>query len=217
VKNRLIPLVMTLLIVGSVVVATVLFADRERERYQAVQRVRAARSEIHLIFRMHHRAGPIADETYRIENVDGVSTAGYAAVNRGGLKITVDSLPHQTHEVAFLFGQLVQDGIWQLTTKPPRGDTSTSYTGEVAQLINRERGSRRVTFTDTQKWATTGGHQFKIKLDKRKPLPDLLRMDSTVLVDPHYEKVVRDFLAFGSSPFRARVAAAQARLRRSHS
>ncbi len=215
-RTRLIPLIMTLLIVGAVAVASLLFANNERERYQAVQRVRAARSEIHLVFRMRHRSGPIADETYRIENIDGVSTAAYAAVNRTGVKITVDSLPHKTHEVAFLFGQLVQDGIWNLTTKPPRGDTSTSYTIEVAQLVNRESGSRRVTFTDPHYWATTGGHQFKIKLDKHKPLPDLLRMNSTVLVDTRYEKVVHDFREFGSPAFRAKVADAQTRLRGMH-
>ena len=105
-------------------------------------------------------------------------------------------------DVAYLFGQTVQDGYWDLGDQPPRGDTSTQYTISVKQLVDGQHGEHQFTFTDPQYWATTGGHQFHITLDRNKPVPDLVSMKSTVIVEPRYGKLVDDILEFGSPGFR---------------
>jgi len=50
-------------------------------------------------------------------------------------------------------------------------------------------------------------------LSKNKPLPNLLALTSTTLVEPRYEKIVEDFREFGPQSFRDKVAAAQTRLK----
>lgn len=157
--------------------------------------------------------GPIALEEYRMDDQSGLSTSEYRAVNRKGLTIRVEALPHETTDVPFLFDKLVQAGIWELRSKPPRGDTSTSYAVDVYQLTDGKHGSHAFGFTDPHYWATTGGHQYTIHLDRDKPVPNLLSMSSTVLVEPRYQKIVDAFVGYGSDAFRAKVAAAQEKLR----
>jgi hypothetical protein len=152
-----------------------------------------------------------------MSDIDGLSKSRYRALGRSGLAITIDERPRVTIDegpnVAFLFQQAVLDGIWELPSRPPRGDTSTHYTIEVYQLTGDRHGSHRFEFTDPHYWATTGGHQFHITLAKNKPVPDLLTLSSTTLVEPRYEKLVADFREFGPQSFRDKVAAAQTRLR----
>jgi len=96
---------------------------------------------------------------------------------------------------------------------PPRGDTTVSYTIAVYQLTDNQSGEHTFTFTDPHYWATTGGRQYHIHLDKDKPLPDLLTLRSTSFAEPRYGKIVHDFDAFNPPGFRATLAAARAKLR----
>jgi len=196
----------------AVVLGVWFFATHEAGRYAATSRVAASPSEIRMSLTINRKNGPIASEEYRMDDRTGESTSEYRAVNRKGLAIRVDVLPREATDVPFLFDKLVSDGIWELGTKPPRGDTATSYTVEIYQLTNGKHGSHEFSFTDPHYWATTGGHQYTIHLDRNKPVPNLLQMSSTVLVEPRYAKIVDAFLDYGSEAFRAKVAAAQSKL-----
>lgn len=179
--------------------------------------VLASRSELRLAMLVRHDTGPISEEDYSMSDIDGLSGSSYRAIGRNGVQITIEERPRKTIEdgpdVAYFFQQAVADGIWDLQSKPPRGDRSTHYTIDVYQLTGSQHGAHRFEFTDPRYWATTGGHQFHIVLSKDKPLPDLLRLSSTTLVDPRYAKVVDDFRAFGPQSFRQKIAAAQSRLK----
>ncbi len=198
------------------VVLTVWFftTSREAGRYAQTQRVLTSPSEIRMQLTIHRQSGPIVVEEYRLDDQSGLSTSEYRAVNRKGDSIRVEALPREATDVPFLFDKLVQDGVWELRSKPPRGDTATSYAVAVYQLTNGQHGSHGFTFTDPHYWATTGGHQYTIHLDRDKPVPDLLRMSSTVIVEPRYQQIVNAFEAYGSEAFRAKIAAAQDKLRR---
>ncbi len=188
--------------------------SRESRRYAETQRVATSPSEIRMRLTIHRLNGPIAVEEYRLDDLSGLSTSEYRAVNRKGLSIRVFwALPRETTDVPFLFDHLVQDGVWELRSKPPRGDTATSYAVDVYQLTNGQHGSHAFAFTDPHYWATTGGHQYTIHLDRNKPVPDLLSLSSTVLVEPRYQKIVNAFEAYGDDAFRAKIANAQDKLR----
>ncbi|MGP6157737.1 MAG: hypothetical protein ACLPYS_09580 [Vulcanimicrobiaceae bacterium] len=189
-----------------------LFRANESGRYAAARHVAELPSAIRLSLVVRHKSGAIAEEEYRMADINGVSSSQYRAVGRNGEAIKVDSLPRETYDVSFFFEKTVSDGIWQLSSRPPRGDTSTSYAIDVYQLTGGQHGSRSITFTDPHYWATTGGHQFHIVLDKNKPVPNLLQLSSTVPVEPRYQKLVDDFRSFGSDEFRSKVAAIVARL-----
>jgi hypothetical protein len=191
------------------------FAIEHSDEYAAVRKVARSHSDIKLGMQIHHTDGPISDEYYQMEDVDGVSTSEYRAVGRNGTTVKVDALPRQTFDVAFLFDRAVADGIWELADRPIRGDATTRYTVDIYQLTNGKHGSHHFSFTDPHYWATTGGHQFHIHLDKNKPVPDLLRMSSTVTVEPRYERLVGDFLTFGTAQFKEKIAQAQAKIRTS--
>jgi hypothetical protein len=189
-----------------------LFKANESGRYDAARRIAESPSAIRLSMVVRHKIGAIAEEDFRMADINGASSSQYRAVARNGLAIKLDSLPRETYDVSFFFEKTVVDGIWELASRPPRGDTATSYAIDVYQLTAGQHGTRRFSFTDPHYWATTGGHQFHIKLDKNKPVPNLLELSSTVLVEPRYQKLVDDFRAFGSPEFRAKIAAIQARL-----
>jgi len=197
--------------------AYAVFQTTVEQRLKGAHRVLVARSELKLTMTVRHTTGPIEEEDYAMSDIDGLSKSRYRALGRSGLQITIDERPRVTIEdgpnVAFFFQQAVLDGVWDLTNRPPRGDTRASYTVEVYQLDGNQHGSREFTFTDPHYWATTGGHQFHLTLAKGKPLPDLLTMTSTTLVEPRYEKIVEDFRTFGPQSFRDKIAAAQMRLK----
>ena len=86
---------------------------QEGGRYAATRRVAASPSEIRMSLTIHRQNGPIALEEYRIDDMSGLSTSEYRAVNRKGLSIRVEALPRETTDVPFLFDQLVQDGVWE--------------------------------------------------------------------------------------------------------
>jgi hypothetical protein len=192
------------------------FQQTQTGRYEAARSVLAQRSEIRLRMTVRYDKGPLASEEYQMSDIEGTSGVRYTAIGRGGTQITIDERPRRTLEqganVAFLFDELVQHGIWELRSKPPRGDTATHYDIEIAQVSGSGHGSREIVFTDPHYWATTGGHQFHITLAKNKPIPDLLNLSSTVLVEPRYGELVAAFRAFGPPSLRAKMAAARVRL-----
>ena len=214
-RNPIPPLILIVALLG-LAGAYAFFQSSLVPRYAASRHVLASRSELKIAMRVRHVRGPIAQEDYAMSDVEGVSSSSYRALGRGGLQITIAERPRKTLEdgpnVAYFFQQAAADGVWELRSKPPRGDTSTSYAIDVYQLTGPDHGSHRFTFTDPRYWATTGGHQFTLHLDKNKPVPDLLRMSSTTLVEPRYAKLVDDFRAFGPDSFRKKVAQARARL-----
>ena len=215
-RIRPIPTFIVLAVIVGLIGMWQLFERTESGRYEAARKVRQSRSEIRMELDITHQKGPIASESYRISDIEGVSAVRYSAANRSGITVHVDAPARKTKEygsdVAYMFGQAVQDGIWDLQDRPPRGDTSTTYTISVSQVVNGQSGQHRFTFTDPHYWASTGGHQFEIKLDKNKPVPDLVQMKSTALVEPRYGKLIADFTTFGSPGFRSTVAAQREKL-----
>ncbi len=202
----------TLAAILAVALGWLLFSKTESNRYEAARKVATAYSDERLGLVISYAAGPIQSETYRMEDRNGVSTSEYHVSGRNGLTINVTTLPQETFDVSFFFEKAVADGIWDLRSRPPRGSAAERYTIDVYQLNAGQHGSHAFTFTDPHYWATTGGHQFTIHLDRNKPVPDLLRMSSTTLVEPRYGKLIEDFTSFGTPTFRQKVAAARARV-----
>ena len=197
-------------------VAYAYFGATQTGRYEASRSVLNQRSEIRLAMTVRYDAGPLAQEDYRMSDIEGTSRIAYRVLGRNGVQIPIEERPRPTLEpgadVAFLFDELVADGIWELRSKPPRGDTRRHYTVEIAQVAGQGHGSHRFEFTDPHYWATTGGHQFHITLDRNKPVPDLVQLSSTTLVEPRYEKLVAAFRGFGPPSLRSKIVAARARL-----
>ncbi|HEY0381389.1 MAG TPA: hypothetical protein VGC72_04255 [Candidatus Elarobacter sp.] len=192
-----------------------IFYHDESQRFHAVEQVRHQRSELHFGQAITHDKGPIAREEWRLDNVDGKSSATYTAENRAGSRVAKFTEPIPGYDVTFAFEKLVQDGIWQLQTRPLKGKTDNVYTVSVAQVVGDRSGSHRFTFTDPKYLAVAAGRQYKIHLDKNKPVPNLLTLQSTSSADPRYQKVVEDFASFGPPRFKKTVAAAREKLLRS--
>jgi hypothetical protein len=208
----------TLVILAACVVAAVggwlLFARSEHERFVAVDQVRQSRSAIRFSLSVDHERGAIAREEWRFANVDGHSTAAYSAVDRRGTRASFDE-PVVGYDVTFLFDRLVADGIWELQTRPFRGADPDVHTVRIEQTTGTQSGSHSFAFSDARYLATTAGREYHIHLDRDKPVPDLLRLDSTSSADPRYQKVIDDFTGFGSPRFKRTVAEARRRLLRS--
>lgn len=207
-------LVVVLALLG-LVVGWKLFWPSESQRYQAVTSVRNQRSELHFGQVVTHEKGPIAREEWRLDNVDGASTASYVAQNRGGTRVAKFTEPIPGYDVTFAFEKLVQDGLWELHTRPLRGKTDDVYTISVAQTAGDRSGSHKFTFADPHYLATTAGREYEIHLDKNKPVPNLVTLRSTATADPRYQKVVDDFASFGPPRFKKTIAAAREKLLRS--
>jgi hypothetical protein len=205
----------TLLILGAAAVAVagswLLFAKSEHDRFVAVDRVRHSRSEFRISYTVEHTSGPIAQETWSVRNVNGSSSAAYTAADRRGDKASF-SEQIADYSVTFLFDKLVQDGIWDLTSRPFRGSNELLHVVEIAQVADTASGSHRFLFSDAKYIATEAGREYHIHLDPHQPVPDLVNLQSTSTADPRYERIVDDFAAFGSPSFKRTVAAARAKL-----
>ena len=209
------PTPVTLLILVAAVVAVaggwLLFAKSEHDRFVAVDQVRHSRSEFRIAYTIEHSSGPIAQETWSVRNVDGAASAAYTAADRRG--DTAGFTEQVTdYSVTFLFDKLVQDGIWDLTSRPFRGSSELLHVVEISQIAGTASGSHRFLFSDARYIATEAGREYHIHLDPHQPVPDLVNLQSTSTADPRYEKIVADFAAFGSARFRQTVAAARAKL-----
>jgi hypothetical protein len=194
-----------------------LYARNEAERFDAVKAVRNSNSYIKLTLHVVYAQGPIATEDYRLVDDNGKSRASYAVGDRKGTTATFDEAI-RGYDVTFAFDKLVQDGIWELNTKHPRTLADTKYTVTIEQTAQGQSGHRTFSFTDPHYWAVAAGRQYHIRLDRDKPVPsqgDLLRLDSTAVAEPRYEKIVEDFASFGSPAFHRTVASARAKLLRS--
>lgn len=195
----------------AVVGGWVIFSKSEHDRYLAVQRVAQSRSEIRLTYTVVHTTGPIAREVTAFQNINGVSRVSYTAVDRHGNKATFDE-QIVNYDVTFLFDKLVQDGIWELQTRPFRGSDAALHVVEIQQVAGTQSGSHRFQFSDAHYIATEAGREYHIHLDRNKPVPDLLTLQSTSTADPRYLKIQHDFEQFGSARFKATVAEAKAKL-----
>ncbi|HEX3468773.1 MAG TPA: hypothetical protein VHT05_11915 [Candidatus Elarobacter sp.] len=207
-------LIVVIVIIG-IVIGTRMFWPTEATRYQQVQAVRNQRSELHVSETITHSSGAIAREQWRLDNDNGTSSASYSAENRAGTRIAKFTAPIQGYDVTFAFQELVQDGVWELQTRPLRGNTNNVYTIDVAQVDGDRHGTHKFVFSDPHYLATTAGRQYEIHLDRNKPVPDLITLNSTSSADPRYQKVVDDFASFGPPQFKATVAAARVKLLRS--
>jgi hypothetical protein len=205
----------TWLIVAAAIVAVaggwLLFAKNEHDRFVAVNRVLTSRSEFRLTYTLSHTNGPIAQETWTIRNVNGSSTESYVATDRRGAKASFDE-PVVGYAATFLFEKLVQDGIWDLETRPFRGSSAVLHVVEIAQVADKASGSHRFQFSDPHYIATEAGREYHIHLDPNKPVPDLVNLQSTSTADPRYAQIVADFEQFGTPRFKATVAQARAKL-----
>ncbi len=208
-------LLIVVIAIATLVTGWKIFWPVESQRYQAVNSVRNQRSELHVGEAIAHAKGPIAREEWRLDNVNGTSTATYTAENRAGTRIAKFTAPIGGYDVTFAFQKLVQDGLWELKTRPLRGDTSQIYTVSVSQVDGNRSGSHRFDFADPHYLATTAGRQYEIHLDKNKPVPNLITLDSTSAADPRYQLIVDDFASFGPPQFKKTVAAAREKLLRS--
>ena len=211
-KNA-VPWFITILAVAAVVIGWIMFVPQEKQRAEAVRRVKNSTSDVHLRMSVKYDSGKIDSEEYRMEDLNGRSHAVYQITASSGKTYTITSPTSATYTVPFFFEKLVADGIWKITNQPPRGNTNAHYTVQIQQAVQNERGSRTILFTDPHYLATTAGRQFHIHLDKNKPTPDLLKMSSTALADPRYQQIVDDFRNFGTPAFRKNVADVQNRVR----
>jgi hypothetical protein len=147
-----------------------------------------------------------------MQNIDGRSRASYAVTDRHGTKATFDEFV-PGYDVTFLFQKLVQDGIWQLETRPFRGSSKALHVVAISQVAGKASGSHRFQFSDADYIATEAGREYHIHLDPKKPVPNILNLQSTSTADDRYRKIVADFEQFGSPTFKRTMAAARAKLR----
>jgi len=186
--------------------------SHEIAKLQQVANLNKCPSRIYLRLTIDYDKPPIYEEEYRMQDIEGVSTTVYRVQGYSGKQITITSPPRQEYDVSFLFGKLDhQDGIWDITNKPPTGNTDATYTVYVKQFADCKQGERTTTFTDPHYWAAAAGHQYEINLASAAPknANDLLHLQGTAIADPHYEEIVNDFRAFGSDVFRSNVSAAR--------
>ncbi len=214
-NRNAVPLAVFLTIFAGFIFAGIIYLHTLAPRYANNHKILTSPSDVKVSLAIAYDRGPVREETWTMRDHNGLSSIAYRALGRNGVQVTIDERPTDTinndTDVAFLFGKLVQDGLWDLPSKPPRGNANAHYTISVYQLITSLHGGRSFTFTDPHYWATTGGHQFTIHLDKNKPVPDLLQMSSTTLVEPRYALLVQDFRAFGPQSFITRIASEKKR------
>ncbi len=184
-------------------------------RITTVAGVKSAPSDVYASLDIRYDRPPIYSETYEVRDNNGASSYRYAIVRADGPRtrerVTIEAPPHATYEVSFFLGRLQSDGIWDIPSRPPRGDTAVTYAITVRQTETFQHGARTVTFTDPHYWATSAGHEFHIHLSPKGPLPNILQLQGTSIRDPRYEAIVADFRSFGPPQFRAEIARARAK------
>ncbi|MEO6912617.1 MAG: hypothetical protein ABI182_01175 [Candidatus Baltobacteraceae bacterium] len=208
-RRNIIPIFVAVLALAGILTGWLLFQQPIARRYNAAHTMLLSRSEIYLAMAIKYGGGPIVDERYSMQDINGVSSSTYVITGADGQRISITAPPEKTTEVSFFFDKVVQDGIWKIVNQPPRGDTSQQFTISIRQVVQKQAGSRTVKFTDPHYWAVTAGRQYQIHLDPHKPTPDLLKLKSTSLADPRYLELVHDFRTFGPVSFRSKIARAQ--------
>jgi hypothetical protein len=212
---RKFPLVEILVVIFAIVLGIVGWqVDSYRYHLQPGIKAKTAPSALYARMSIRYANPPIYEETYDMQDVEGISKFEYRVRSYDCREITVRAPAAKVTDVSFFFGKLDQDGIWQMVNRAPLKNATAFYTVYVKQLADYKEGDRTVTFTDPHYWAVTAGRQYSIDLSKENP-KDLLTMQSTQLADPRYEQIVKDFREFGPDEFRANVATAQARAKAS--
>lgn len=182
--------------------------------FRSAGQVQSAPSDIYARLDIAYDHPPIQSERYEMDDRNGTSSFSYTIVRYAGPRAlvheTIKVPPEATYEVSFFFGQLVSDGVWDIVSQQPRGNTSVHYTVTVRQTEDYRSGSHVVTFTDPHYWAVTAGREFHIHLSRTGPLPNILTLQGNGIRDPRYLKIVDDFLQFGPPAFRAAIAHARA-------
>jgi len=74
------------------------------------------------------------------------------------------------YDVTFLFDKLVQDGIWELETRPFRGSSALLHVVEISQVADKSSGSHRFQ-SATRTISRLSGREYHIHLDPHKPVP----------------------------------------------
>lgn len=192
-----------------------IYGTGEMGRFGPAIHAQKAPSQLYARLLIRYAKPPIYEEEYDTSDIEGVSAFHYRVRGVRGHVITVTAPPARVYDVSFFFGKLVQDGIWDLTDKPPRPGASARYTVYVKQVVDYKHGERTVTFTDPEYWAKRAGQQFEIDLSKGVP-KNLIYIAQNQAADAHYQQIVTDFRQFGPDEFRNNVAAAQARIRAMH-
>lgn len=212
-RSVIVPSAIAIFAIAMLIVGVYVYGGGETARIRAVSRVANQPSAIYLDLLVQYDKPPIYQEEYSLSDVNGISKYSYRIEGFSGQEYKVSNPSYATTDVSFTFGKLVQDGIWKLTNKPPRGNTSIHYRVYVKQYADYKHGDRTIAFTDPHYWATTAGRQFTIDLRKDDP-NQLLKMQSTQLADPHYQLVVNDFRTFGPPVFRRNVKAVRDKIAR---
>jgi len=210
-RTTIVPWAIFIFVVVMSIIGIRLYASHpEFTSLGAIDKIRNEPSALYARLLIRYDKPPIYEEVYDTQDVNGESTFSYTIRSYAGNEVTI-RLPKAAPmtDVSFFFGKLVQDGVWDLVDKPPRGNTGVHYTVYVKQLADFKEGDRTITFTDPHYWATTAGRQYTIDLRKTNP-NDLLKLSSTQLADPRYQEIVNDFRAFGPPDFRAKIAAVRA-------
>lgn len=177
-------------------------------------RVLHSQSRLYARLTIEYDKPPIYQEQYTMRNDNGASSVQYKIRGYSGKVVTITLPPDKTYAVTFFFEQLVADGAWQITNRPPRGNTDVLYTLFIHQVADNKQGSRTVVFTDPHYWSLAAGRQYEIHMTRKGPTPDLVKLQSTSLADPRFEKIVQAFRTFGPASFRMKIEQAQALIRR---
>lgn len=194
-------------IVGVIFIPWPEFAHRTE-----VSNILHSRSVLDVRLMLQYDKPPIYRESYHMRNDNGESEAIYRVEGYSGKVITLTLAPEKTYAVTFFFEQLVADGVWQLTNRPPAGKTDPAYTLTIYQEADNRHGSRTVHFTDPEYWAVAAGHQYAFGSSAN----GTLTLTGTQQADPRFKEVVDAFRSFGPSSFRAKVTQANATVRASH-
>ena len=212
--RSVVPLAILVFAIFMAVTGYFVYWHSETGRIKEVAKIHGAKSEIYARLHIAYDHPPVYEEEYRMQDIEGKSTFTYRIRSFAGKEISITAPPAAMYDVSFFFGQLVQDGVWELVNRDPRPDAAAFYTVYVKQRADYKEGDRTVTFTDPKYWATLKGQRFQMDLSKQNP-NDFFTVKGTSLAEPQYEKIVDDFRNFGPDEFRRNVAKAQARARAS--
>jgi hypothetical protein len=206
-------LVIAVFLVIAIVVSLRFAPPIDWNLFRSAEAVRSAPSDLYASLDIRYDRPPIVDERYVMEDRNGVSNFAYTILRAAGpharIRETIKVPPTAMYAVSFFFGELVNDGVWDVPTRVDRGDASIEYTVTVRQTEDYHSGSHVASFTDPHYWATSAGHEFQIHLSPKGPLPNLLQLQGTSVRDPRYQEILNDFLGFGPSAFRAAIARAR--------
>ena len=91
-----------------------IYGAGEMGRFGPAIHAQKAPSELYARMLVRYPKPPIAQEEYRMSDIEGVSTFSYRVRGYKGHQITVTAPAARVYDVSFFVGRLDQDGIWQL-------------------------------------------------------------------------------------------------------